>query len=298
MTHIFTRWIATIILTFTPALVPVFAYAQTPAQTTTTYQTTATAVTVPSTVGVTPKALGGVGGAQLITLHTRCDTEITTRLTSLNQALTRLNSIKKLTTEQQAQYTTAIQSNITGLNTLKVKCDADTDAATLQADTKSIVTTYRIYLEFIPQTSLLAAAGRLNDVSSQFSILISKLQTRIADAQAQGEDVTNLQDDLTVMQAKFADIATQTATITSQVGSLQPANVNTDQSGTKTNFEAARAALQTAQTDVKDALADAKIIVAGLLALPTPAVSTGTPSAATTTTVIPPTTVMTVAPTQ
>ncbi len=278
MTLTFTRWIATIILTFIPVCIPNVVYAQM------YHQTSAAADTMPDVTMSTSMttAKNSLTTTALIALHTRCDTEITARLTSLSRALTRLNSMQKLSADQKQQYTSTVQSNISGLTSLKTKCDADTDAATLQADTKSIVTSYRIYLEFIPQTALLAASDRLNSIVDQFTILTTKLQTRISDAQSQGNNVTSLQSDLADMQTKIADVKTQTATISSQIGLLQPSNVNTDAAGTKTDFQTGRTALQTAQSDVRAALADARLIVSSLLAFPTPAVNPATPSAMTT----------------
>jgi len=305
MTLIFTRWFAAIILTLLPALVPAFAYAVSPAAagemeppvaSVTTDSTPSTSITPIVTTKHVISTKANITTSALTALHNRCDMQITTRLASLNQASTRLDAIKKLTDAQKQQYTTAIQTNISGLTSLKAKCDADTDAATLEADTKSIVTSYRIYLEFMPQTALLAATDRLNDISSQFTIVIAKLQSRITEAQGQGDNVTSLQATLTDLQAKIADVATQTATITTQVGSLQPANVNTDKSGTKTDFKSGRTALQAAQMDVKAALADVKLIVKGLEAFKPVTNKTGTPSAATTNAIVSPTAEVTVVP--
>ena len=55
---------------------------------------------------------------------------------------------------------TNIQTQITALNALKAKIDADTDAAILKTDIQSIAQAYRIFMLIIPQGNIAAAADR------------------------------------------------------------------------------------------------------------------------------------------
>src|SRR5476651_1263294 len=94
---------------------------------------------------------------KLVSLHSQSDTEITNRLDSLNSALTRINSLVKLSSDQKNTYITEINTDISGLTSLKTKCDSDTDLATLRSDYRTIFTQYRVYAEFLPQTNLLVS---------------------------------------------------------------------------------------------------------------------------------------------
>src|SRR5476649_108166 len=100
--------------------------------------------------------------ARLVSLHTVADTAITTRLTALNTASTRINGLVKLTNDQKTQFTGQITTDVNGLTSLKTKVDGDTDLPTLRADYKTIFTTYRVYAEFLPQLNLLTASDTMD----------------------------------------------------------------------------------------------------------------------------------------
>src|SRR5579885_1985575 len=120
--------------------------------------------------------------ARLTNLHTLADNAIAERLTSLNNASTRLNGLVKLSSDQKTQFSGEITTDVNGLTSLKAKADADTDLPTLRTDYRSIFTTYRIYAEFLPQLHLLIASDTMGVTADKLSDLATKLQSRIQTA--------------------------------------------------------------------------------------------------------------------
>src|SRR3989344_9487674 len=209
-----------------------------------------------------------VGQEQQITnLKQRADKEITRRVTSLNNLLKKLNTMKRLTDQQRSNFSSQIQTEISNLNNLKIKIDGDTDLTTLRADVKSIVASYRVYALFIPQIRLFAAAGKTTNIADQMSLLAGKLQTRIQNASAQGKNVTPLQTTLSDMQTKIADAKTQSQNVMKTVVVLSPAGYPANQ----TVLLDARAILKTAHQDLVLARKDAGTIVKQLKSLNTSA---------------------------
>ncbi len=198
--------------------------------------------------------------ARLANLHTVADTAIANRLTSLGNALTRMNGLVKLSSTQKAQYSGEINADISGLNTLKAKCDADTDLATLRTDYRSIFTAYRIYVEFLPQVHLLIASDTMGVTADKLSDFAVKLQARIQTA----GNPANLTGLLTDMQAKIADARTQYANVQSQITSLTPQSYDTNPTGTTATLKNARSEIRTGAADLQSAWSDAKQILAAL----------------------------------
>lgn len=195
-----------------------------------------------------------------INLKTRADNEITRRITALNNLITRINSFKRLTADQKSNFTSQIQTEITNLTNLKAKIDADTDAATLKADVQSIVTEYRVFAFYIPQIRLLETSDRILNLAEQMSIYSANLQTRITQAQANGQDVTALTNSLTDMQTKIADAKPQAQNVITTISALTPAGYP----GNKTTLQGAKTSLNTARTDLIVAKQDARSIIIGL----------------------------------
>lgn len=213
--------------------------------------------------------------ARLATLHTNCDNQINQRLTDLNNALTRINGLVKLSADQKSQFAGEIQTDIAGLTALKTKCDADTDLTTLKADDKLIFTQYRVYVVFLPQMHLLAASDTMTVTSSQLSDLATKLQSRIQEV----NNPANLTSLLTDMKSKITDSQTQYQTVESQILPLTPNSFNTDPNGTKTTEQTARSEIKTGVSDLHIAWSDAKQIVQILKSLKTQPTPTATPNA-------------------
>lgn len=232
------------------------------AQTAVTASAKATAVSIKAT----NKA------AQLARVHVLADNAINLRLTALNSVATRISGLVKLSSDQKTQFNSEVTADINGLTSLKAKCDADTDLPTLRADYKTIYTTYRLYVEFLPQLHLLIAADTMGVTASKLADLASKLQIRIQTA-GNPSNLTGLLSDL---QAKVADSKSQYATVESQIINLTPQSFDNDPTGTKSTVLNARSELKQGGSDLRTAWSDAIQIFQALkasVANPSPTVS-------------------------
>ena len=198
-------------------------------------------------------------------LKPKADQEIDRRIASLNELNTRVQAMVKLSAAQKAAISTTIQTQIQVFTALKAKVDADTDFDVLKADVKSITDSYRVYALVLPQIQVIAAADRLSTTADMVASMGTKIQARIAEAQAAGKNITAAQSALADMGAKVADANVQAQSAITAIISLVP-----DQ-GDKTKAEANRAALEnarkiikTGEQDLKDARKDIEKITKAL----------------------------------
>jgi len=158
--------------------------------------------------------------AKLTTVKTRADAMIAQRLTSLQNLLTRVNNDTRLTSDEKTNLTNDINTTISNLQALKTKIDADTDLTTAIADTKSIVTDYRIYLIYEPKTRLLLTVDNLTLVNQNLTSLSTSLGNLLNNLKSQGQDVSTAQTALDDMNAKIADATTQLTNAKSLLDSI------------------------------------------------------------------------------
>lgn len=199
-------------------------------------------------------------------LKERADNEITRRVTSLSELISKINKLKKLSVADKSNFVAKLQAEIDSLNALKVKIDADTDQATLKADVQSIVQSYRVYAFFIPQIRILIAADSMSTTSDHLTTLYTKLQTLVASSGATGDVLTNMQSLLADMQGKITDAKSQYQLVENEVSALTlqgyPGNITT--------LKDARAKLEVGAKDLKTARDDARKIVKILRSLNKP----------------------------
>lgn len=205
---------------------------------------------------VTPGAKAAAREATMTRLRNRADTEITRRVNALTKLINLINAMKRLTTDQKSSFTTGIQGQITALNALKAKIDADTDLSTLRTDVQSIVTSYRIFALYMPQVSIMAHADRLLAIVDEMNTISSKVKARVDAAQSAGVDTTAMQALMTDRAAKIADASTQAQNAIAAVLPLTPDGYP----GNKTTLTSARTMLVTARQDLQKALQDVQEI--------------------------------------
>lgn len=204
--------------------------------------------------------------AQLLQkLKERGDKEIARRIAGLNHLMDKINGMSKLTADQKAAFASEVNQNISDLNALKAKIDADTDLQTLKTDIKSIVDSYRIFALVMPQINILGTAERTIEVANKMSTFAGKLQVRITEAEQNGKDVAVLKLALADMQAKITDAQTQATNAEDAVMNLDPSGYP----GNRTSLEQGWKDLKTAREDFGAASKDGKKIVEGLKALET-----------------------------
>lgn len=193
---------------------------------------------------------------RITNLQIRANTAIDNRVTRLNQLIDRINGIKRLTTDQKTTLSGQIQTEISNLQALKVKIDADTDLATLRTDVQSVVKSYRVYVVFIPKIYIIAHGDRLMDVVSALQTYEGKLQARVTNA-GSPSGLTSLLADMT---AKLTDANAQAQNAINAVLPLTPDGWP----GNKATLQSARTMLQTARQDIQAAWHDAQQIRQGL----------------------------------
>ncbi len=211
----------------------------------------------------------------------RADTEITNRINALTALLTRVQGMKNVSANNQATIVANIQSQISGLTTLKSTIDAETSKTALKSEIQSIVNSYRTYVLIIPQAVITAASDRIGTIVGLMTTLAAKLQARINAAQAGGTDVSGASAAFTDYQAKIADAQVQGQAAADEVLGLQPDN------GSKTTFQAnisalkdARSKIVTAQQDLKTARQDISAIVKNLPQQPSATTTSSTTATA------------------
>ena len=239
------------------AAMPLAAFAQT-----TAVDAGVSASATAGPVSATAKVKGAAGITKSIT---RADTELTRRITNLNQAAIRVSAMKNVSATQKSSIEASISTEIANLTTLKAKIDADTDAATLKTDVESITADYRVYALVLPQDHIIAATDRIGTIVAEMQQLGTKLSTRITEAQAAGKNVTAAQTAYTDMQAKVADASTQSQAAVSETQNLTPDNGDaTVAASNKAAIKDAVAKIKTATADLKAARADVKTILAAV----------------------------------
>ena len=186
-------------------------------------------------------------------LKERAATELTRRLTALNNLISRITSLKRLTSDQKTSLTTQVQSEISDLTTLQTKISGDTDIATLRTDVQSIVKSYRIFALFIPKMTIISHADNLIEIANLMTEVSGKLQTRLDAAKSAGNDTTAAQSLMTDRAAKIADAIAQATSAMNTVLPLTPDGYP----GNKTTLQSARTMLVTARHDLQTAQQDA-----------------------------------------
>jgi hypothetical protein len=203
------------------------------------------------------------GEIRMDVLKQRASVEITRRISSLTQLISKVNGLKRLSDSQKANFVSQLQNQIAALQTLKTKIAADTDVETLRSDVKSIVDSYRIYAVFMPQLRILVAADVMMSSVDQLTVYAGKLQVRIAALQSGGANTSSLETMMIDMKQKLSDAATQLQNATTTVLGLTPSGYP----GNLTSLRTAQKQLQTAHQDLSDARLDAVKILRGIKSL-------------------------------
>lgn len=248
------------------ALVPVYAMAQSGVNA--TAQTTVGSTSVKATVKL---------GAAETKAKERANQEIDRRIKALTDLAARIGTMQKVTDAFKQGVNATVQNEITALNALKAKIDADTDTATLKTDIQSITKSYRIYALVIQQIRIAAAADREVVLVSMMSTFGSKLQARIQTAQQSGSDVTALMTSLNTMAAKLQDAQAKAQAAVSISATLTPDDG--DAAKLKSNNAAlkeARDNIKAAHKSITEARKEAGSIISGLAKLKAGTAATST----------------------
>jgi hypothetical protein len=212
------------------------------------------AATTLSLAGATAAhAAPGTNGATMARLKAAGDTAITARLAVLQQLSGEVNGAKHLSAGDVSTLLGQISADTSGLTQLKTTIDAETNGANLVTELKSIVTSYRVYVEMVPKVHLVRAADWVVDVTTTITNVEPKLQAAIS---AKGNPSAAV--------AAYSDLVTKVSAaeglasgLTGQLEGLTPAEYP---SPAQTTLHGDRQALGTAANDLKQARADLQII--------------------------------------
>jgi hypothetical protein len=175
----------------------------------------------------------------LTTAKAKCDTAITERVAELAKLTSRVSTAKALTSDHKTTVGGILSASTSGLNDLKAKIDADTDAATLKAD-----------------------CGQIATVLAKGNTIVPKLEAAIQKASTNGKDVTDANAKLADLKAKLADATGLLNGLVDNELTITPEQWNANHGV----LSGAMQSLKTSQADLKAALADAKAIIADLKA--------------------------------
>lgn len=186
----------------------------------------------------------------------RATQEIDRRIAALEAFSTRIGNVRLSASEKSTLQSTML-AQIADLNTLKSQIASTTSTTTMRNAVQSITKSYRIFALVIPQSAVLAAADRVNNLVSQMQQLSTKLSARLS-----GNTDATLASALSDFNAKVADAASQAQAAISEVQALAPDNGSTTQlQANQKALQDARKKLQAAEQDLKDARKDAGTII-------------------------------------
>jgi len=225
--------------------------------------------------------VASTSAARMATMKSRDNTEIGNRVTTLNNLMSRIRGMAKLSDAEKSSFSSEIQSEIGNLSSLQTNIGADTSTTSLRTDSQSITQAYRIYALVVPQGSIVAAADRINTIVTSFTTVGTKLQARITATETAGADVSAETSALADFSAKVSDAGTQASAASSEVANLQPDNGSQTVLASNTAaLKDARSKIQTATSDLKTAEEDATTIVKDIKVL-APSVSATTTTSVT-----------------
>lgn len=199
----------------------------------------------------------------LANIKTRGSAEIDRRLTSLNGLIAKINGATKLSATSKASLVSEVNAEITDLTALRVKLNAETTISAAAADVSSMVTEYRVYALIMPKVALVRTADDQLAAEAKLAALVTKISSRLTQAQTAGKNIATLSATLTDMQAKLAAAQAISTKVETSVLALLPTDYNTNH----TVLGGYRDQLKTAHADNQAAYNDAKTIITSLKTL-------------------------------
>ena len=146
--------------------------------------------------------------ASVSTIIRKADTEISQRLTSLNDLQTKIGFTKKIGAQDKASIQDSITREISSLEVLKTKIDSDTGSAEAKNDYQLTTTLYENYALIYSQAETALTNDQIMVIGDSMNILSAKIKTRISEIT--GTNATNLNLVLADSTLKLSDANSQT----------------------------------------------------------------------------------------
>jgi len=188
--------------------------------------------------------------------------EIDRRLATIDRLGEAVDDARALTDEHQAALETILDNSAAGLRALRAKIASDTTVPELRADIKAIFTEYRIYALVTRQVWLVRAADTADVAGAKLGDTADRLEARIAQAEANGKDVTEAKTHLAAMEAAIAEALAGVDGVADEVLPLTPADWNAGTAGPV--LRTAREAIAEARSDLRTAMSEARKVIAAL----------------------------------
>jgi len=191
-------------------------------------------------VAGTAGAAGASPSSRLETTRTRCIASINTRESALNSVKARIDSARRITTDQKATLDANVDAVISNLETVnRPAVTVATDKATLAAACAAVFVDNRVFAVVLPQVIFVAKGDALGNG-------VTFLNSLVATKSAAGLDTTEA---ATLISAGDA-LITSAATLNS---SVTVAGYNADPDGTRATFESVKSDINAAFVDLMQA---------------------------------------------
>jgi chromosome segregation ATPase len=164
--------------------------------------------------------------ARLQALIARGNFLITQRLNTLNRLKAQVAADNRLSDADQATLTTQLDAQITALNTLKAKLDAETTVTAVQADLAQLATNFRTNELIAPKIALLRTIAGVEQALDNLTTTAASLQTQIDTAKTAGRNVTFLQRRLDAANTRIQQAQTRLDSLRSAVLALDSDDFN------------------------------------------------------------------------
>jgi hypothetical protein len=188
--------------------------------------------------------------------------EIDRRLATIDRLSGLVDEVGALTDSHKASLAGILRADKIGLTALRAQIAADTTVAALRTDIRKIYTDYRIYVLVVRQVVLVRGDDRVAAAADRLDAAVPRLTEAIAQAKANGKNVTEAQGHLDAMIAATARARGEVAGDADAVLAQTPATWN---AGTaKPILDAARASILAARTDLRTAVSEARAVLAAL----------------------------------
>src|SRR5689334_20976809 len=185
------------------------------------------------------------------------DDAIAKRQTSLDAATTKINGFVSkgaLTSTQAGPLLDQINTNKSGLASLKTKLDGETDITAARTDVKNIFLQFRIYAVFLPRTRHVVELDLMTNVDAKMKAAEPKIEDAIAKAPAdKKDDLNKLYADF---KAQLKEAEAQIDAGQGQLPVLTPNTFNTDKATYDKAFDALKSDTKAAHDALKKARDD------------------------------------------
>jgi hypothetical protein len=268
----------------TSLLVPVFVFAHDGED----HSIAQVGVNAAGSAQVTPTS-AGINLRAKVTASTTADTtraerakdkaaqEIDRRVASLNQLLTRITAMKKVSADLKATLKQNVDNQVNGFVALKAKIEADTDLSVLKTDVQSVTQSYRLYILVMPQVRITAAADRMVTIINMMAEVGAKLQARVQNEKTAGKDTAALEALLGDLGSKLTSAQAHAEAAVTSIAPLVPDQGDkTVQATNEAAIKKSQGELKSGHEDIVAARKDIANIISGLAKLGVSAGASGT----------------------